>query len=248
MIEQDKKKQDFVKEFNLDSPWNNPDIENVVTNMLTMFCEEATKLYNRNDMSYSDKQRLNYSDVTKDYVFMPAHYIARSCKMLILNHEGKIPTDQTLNYSIFYKRTLNNALSDSFDTVSEYGEKFSYILFEEKCRSFYHMILEHQRIKNEKHTYTSSLFDMDSQIIVINRMNGTAIIDKNMTRVEEHQKLMNKCFCDVVAYGYMTEKAKYTCVDNPFYNKDGEPSKYFRIEAIAIFGKEFATNAVIDNW
>lgn len=37
---------------------------------------------------------------------------------------------------------------------------------------------------------------------------------KNITRVKEHQKIVNECFCDVVAYGYADEKVKLTKLKN----------------------------------
>lgn len=102
--------EEFVRGFNLDSPWNNPDIKNVMENIMTIFADEATKLYEKNDETFLNKTMTNYSDVinhmntnhkryTTKYVFVPIEFIGSFSKML---------TDKTNYYKGFGPISIYN--------------------------------------------------------------------------------------------------------------------------------------------
>lgn len=80
--------EEFVDGFNL----QNPDIKNVMNNIMTIFVDEAIKLYSKNDETFINKSTMSYSEVTNldtnhtrytlKYVFSPVEYISRISTML----------------------------------------------------------------------------------------------------------------------------------------------------------------------
>lgn len=170
MTEHYKKKQDFIDEFNVDSPWDNPVIEDVIKNMVTIFVEESVKLYNNNDMSYSNKKHLKYTYVTKGYVTNPIKYILSGCKMFTsnvnaINHIFHYKNNENknigcdsheFNYTDDYKSIIHDKLSNILEIEDISGEDTACKLFEERCIHFYHQILEYYDM--QRYAFFNNMF------------------------------------------------------------------------------------------
>lgn len=253
--------EEFIKGFNLDSPWDNPDIKNVMDNIMAIFADEATKLYDKNDETFLNQSIKNNSDIishlntnhtryTLQHVFVPVDYISKFSKMLtdravddsfspqVYEFVGYDQTNPGSNYennkrkveilldarikfgNIQYQEYLKNILCNSLtinfsSTKTKRYEEFEHIVFRNKCRAFYHVILGYINmlqyiLKDVVNNVSMNYAPQFPTIFKKHEVNGDLYFYnfRHLDRINKYKEYMNKFACDVVVLGYIVEKLR----------------------------------------